>query len=98
MSRDRKEVALAYSGGLDSTALLILLKERYGFDQVMPVLVDGGQGEEDVKIAKERAEILGEELVFFDVKKEFAAEYVHKCIGLTCPMRDILLGPPCPVC
>ncbi|MEM2965140.1 MAG: argininosuccinate synthase [Candidatus Bathyarchaeia archaeon] len=80
MSGNRKAVALAYSGGLDSTALLILLKERYGFEQVIPVLVDVGQGEEDVKIARERAEILGEELVFYDAKKEFVTEYVHKCI------------------
>lgn len=80
MSGNGKAVALAYSGGLDSTALLILLKERYGFEQVIPVLVDVGQGEEDVKVAKERAEILGEELVFYDAKKEFVTEYVYKCI------------------
>jgi len=80
LSGNGKAVALAYSGGLDSTALLILLKERYGFEQVIPVLVDVGQGEEDVKVAKERAEILGEELVFYDAKKEFVTEYVYKCI------------------
>jgi argininosuccinate synthase len=76
----KKAVALSYSGGLDSTALLILLKEHYGYDRVIPVLVDVGQGEDDIKIARERAEALGEELIFFDAKQEFVSDYIHKCI------------------
>lgn len=76
----KKAVVLSYSGGLDSTALLILLKEHYGYDRVIPVLVDVGQGEDDIKIARERAEALGEELIFFDAKQEFVSDYIHKCI------------------
>jgi argininosuccinate synthase len=74
------KVALAYSGGLDSTVMVILLKEKYGFEEVIPVLVDVGQGQEDIEIAKERARALGVEPVFFDAKKEFATDYIFRCI------------------
>lgn len=75
-----KKVVLAYSGGLDSTALISLLFEHYGFNEVIPVLVDVGQGEEDVKIAYERAKILGVNVEFFDSREEFVKNYIHKCI------------------
>ena len=74
------KVALAYSGGLDSTLISILLKEHYGFDEVVGVLVDVGQGEAEVELAKERAEKLGIDLRYIDAKEEFVKNYVHKCI------------------
>jgi argininosuccinate synthase len=60
--------------------MLTLLKEKYGFSEVVPVLVDVGQGEEDIKTAKERAEIVGVKPVLFDAKSEFATEYIFCCI------------------
>jgi len=42
-SADR--VALAFSGGLDTTVCVPLLKEEYGFDEVVGVTVDVGQPE-----------------------------------------------------
>lgn len=75
-----KSVVLAYSGGLDSTLIAILLREHYGFKEVIGVLVDVGQGEEEVKLARERADKLGIDLRFIDAKGEFVKEYVHRCI------------------
>jgi len=75
-----KKVALAYSGGLDSTLIIALLRERYGYDEVIPVLVDVGQGEEEIRIAEERAAKLGADIEFVDAKREFVTEYIHRCI------------------
>ncbi len=75
-----KAVALAYSGGTDSTLIAILLKERYGFGKVIPVLVDVGQGEEEIDIARERAKQLGFDIRFIDAKQQFATEYIFRCI------------------
>ena len=75
-----KKVALAYSGGLDSTLIAILLREHYKFDEVVGVLVDVGQGDEEIELAKERAEKLGVNLRLIDAKGEFVKEYVHRCI------------------
>ena len=38
-----KTAVLAYSGGLDTSCAIAWLKEDYGFDEVVAVLVDVGQ-------------------------------------------------------
>ncbi len=87
-----KTVVTAYSGGLDSTLIAVLLKERYGFSKVVPVLVDVGQGDEEIKIAEERAEILGLDLVFIDAKEEFARDYIFRCIKANGTYNQYPLG------
>lgn len=77
---DIKTAVSAFSGGLDSTLVLIFLREKYGFDKIVPVLVDVGQGEEEIQIAFERAKILGIEPVFIDAKDEFVREWIFRCI------------------
>lgn len=88
----RKTAVSAFSGGLDSTLILILLKERYGYEKVIPVLVDVGQGDEEIEIARERAESLGVELVFFDSKQEFAEDYIFRCIKANGSYQGYPLG------
>ncbi len=79
-ARGARKVVSAYSGGLDSTMVIIVLREKYGFEEVIPVLVDVGQGEEELNVAWERADILGLKPEFFDAKKEFTEDYIFRCI------------------
>jgi argininosuccinate synthase len=68
-----KRVALAFSGGLDTTVCVPLLEEEYGYDEVIGVTVDVGQPEEEFTEAEETAEALGLENHVVDAKEEFAS-------------------------
>jgi argininosuccinate synthase len=71
---------LAYSGGLDTSCAIGWLKEDYGFDSVVAVLVDVGQ-EADFGPAIERGRIAGaDDVVLLDRKAEFAADQVAKAL------------------
>ncbi|WP_096390316.1 argininosuccinate synthase [Halopenitus persicus] len=65
-------VALAFSGGLDTTVCVPLLEEEYGYDEVIGVTVDVGQPESEFEEAEETAEALGLDLHVVDAKEEFA--------------------------
>ncbi|MDB2265296.1 argininosuccinate synthase [Halorubrum ezzemoulense] len=65
-------VALAFSGGLDTTVCVPLLKEEYGYDEVIGVNVDVGQPTEEFDEAEETAEALGLNIHVVDAKDEFA--------------------------
>ncbi len=65
------KVVLSYSGGLDTTVCIPLLKEKYGFDEVITVTVDIGQPEADVKQAEERGRKYADKHYTIDAKKEF---------------------------
>lgn len=58
---------------------MILLREKYGYGNVVPVLLDVGQGDVEIEIARERAEQLGVELIFFDARDVFTKEYIFRC-------------------
>ena len=79
MSTANEKVILAYSGGLDTTAIIPWLKENYGFD-VICVCIDCGQ-EEELDHLDERAKYCGaEKLYIIDVTEEFADEYIVPCV------------------
>jgi argininosuccinate synthase len=65
-------VALAFSGGLDTTVCVSLLKEEYGYDEVIGVTVDVGQPDYEFEEAEETAEALDVEQYVVDAKDEFA--------------------------
>jgi argininosuccinate synthase len=71
---------LAYSGGLDTSCAIAWLKEDYGFDEVVAVLVDVGQ-DGDFKPAVERATAAGaSDVVVLDRRDDFAGEQVAKAL------------------
>jgi len=65
-------VALAFSGGLDTTVCVPLLQEEYGYDDVIGVTVDVGQPAAEFDEAGETAEALGLDHYVVDAKAEFA--------------------------
>jgi len=65
-------VALAFSGGLDTTVCVPLIKEEYGYDDVIGVTVDVGQPAKEFDEAAETAEALGLDHFVVDAKEEFA--------------------------
>jgi argininosuccinate synthase len=70
-----KKVVLAYSGGLDTSVILIWLKETYQCE-VVTYTADLGQGEE-VEPAREKAEALGVSDIYIeDLTEEFVSNYV----------------------
>jgi len=75
----KEKVVLAYSGGLDTTAIIPWLKENYDYD-VICCCIDVGQGNE-LNGLEERAKLSGaEKLYILDVIDEFCDEYVMPCV------------------
>jgi len=72
MSSHSGTVALAFSGGLDTTVCVPLLEEEYGFDDVIGVTVDVGQPEEEFVEARDTATTLGLDHHVVDATAEFA--------------------------
>jgi len=71
----KEKVILAYSGGLDTTAIIPWLKETYDFD-VVCVCIDVGQ-ESELDGLDERAKYSGaEKLYILDVVDEFCDDFI----------------------
>src|SRR3954451_13923437 len=74
------KAVLAYSGGLDTSCAIAWLKEDYGFDEVVAVLVDVGQ-EADFEPASQRGYAAGaDDVILLDKKDEFAEQVVAKAL------------------
>ena len=86
------EVVLAYSGGLDTSVCIPLLKERFGFDRVVTVLVDVGQPQEDIERGNKRAKQLADEHYVIDAKKEFVERYLFPLIKANGSYEGYVLG------
>lgn len=74
-----KRALVIYSGGLDTTVCVPLMRER-GFDAISTVTIDVGQPQEDIAQATERARILGTDHHVVDAKDEFASDYCFPAI------------------
>ncbi|WP_286823235.1 MULTISPECIES: argininosuccinate synthase [unclassified Idiomarina] len=72
-----KKVVLAYSGGLDTSAIVPWLKENYGCE-VVAFVADVGQGAEELEGVEEKAKASGaSECHVVDLKDEFVKNYVY---------------------
>ena len=74
-----EKVVLAYSGGLDTTAVIPWLKETFGYE-VVCCCIDCGQGEE-LDGLEERARVSGASKLYIeDVVDDFAENYIMPCV------------------
>ncbi len=75
----KEKVVLAYSGGLDTTAIIPWLKETYDYD-VVCACIDVGQGNE-LDGLSERAKYSGAEKLYIeDVVDEFCDDFIMPCV------------------
>ncbi len=75
----KEKVVLAYSGGLDTTAIIPWLKENFDYE-VICVCIDCGQ-EEELDGLEERAKSCGAEKLYIEnVIDEFCDEYIVPCV------------------
>ncbi len=86
------EVVLAYSGGLDTSVCIPLLRERYGFDKVTTVLVDVGQPKSDIERGNLRAKQLADDHYVIDAKEEFVRDYLFPLIKANGSYEGYVLG------
>lgn len=88
----KEKVILAYSGGLDTTAIIPWLKENFDYD-VVCVCIDCGQ-EDELDGLQERATACGATKLYIeDVIDEFCDEYIMPCVqGNSIYENKYLLG------
>jgi len=70
-----KKIALAYSGGLDTSVILVWLKEIYQCP-VVAYAADLGQGDEVDDIRKKAVATGADEVIIEDIREEFVSDYV----------------------
>ncbi len=73
-------VVLAFSGGLDTSICVPLLKNMYGYDRVITVAADVGQPEAEVKMATDKGNLIADKHYTLDLKDAFVKNHVFPAI------------------
>ena len=91
-NNDITRIALAYSGGLDTSIIIPWLKENYNAE-VVAVAVDVGQGKETSGLAEKAYQSGAVDFHLIDAKDEFAADYIWPVLRAGAVYeKDYLLG------
>lgn len=78
MKKGIKKIVLAYSGGLDTSAIIPWLKENYDGCEVVAFVADVGQDREDlVGVEKKALQSGASECYIVDLREEFIKEYIY---------------------
>ena len=90
-----KKVALAYSGGLDTSIIIPWLKENYGCE-VVAVCGDIGQGGDELTGLEAKARATGaSEVHVADMREEFVSDYLWRwCARAASMSTSICWGLP----
>jgi len=86
------KVVLAYSGGLDTSICIPLLRERFDYDDVVTVAVDVGQPRAELKDCERRARNLADLHFTVDAREEFVSDYVFNSIRANGCFEGYVLG------
>jgi len=73
-------IVLAYSGGLDTSICIPLLKEKYDYDRVVTVAVNVGQRDEEIDVATKKGKNLADRHYTIDVREKFVADHIFPAI------------------
>src|SRR5208337_724917 len=73
-------IVLAYSGGLDTSICIPLLKERYDYDRVVTVAVNVGQRDEEIDVATKKGKKLADRHYTIDARVKFVREHIYPAI------------------
>ena len=79
MNQSIKKVVLAYSGGLDTSAMLLWIKETYGAE-VVCFCADVGQGDELDGLEEKALKTGASKLYVEDLREEFVKEFVWTAV------------------
>ena len=74
------KAAIAYSGGLDSSLGVELLRRKYGVQEIVAITLDVGQGQEEIEESKRKAKALGIAPILVDATAEFTEQWLPKAI------------------
>ncbi|EKT54081.1 argininosuccinate synthase [Providencia burhodogranariea] len=78
MKKGIKKIVLAYSGGLDTSAIIPWLKENYDDCEVIAFVADVGQDREDLVGVEQKALQSGaSECYVVDLREEFIKDYIY---------------------
>jgi len=73
-------IILAYSGGLDTSICIPLLKERYDYDRIVTVAVNVGQRDEEIEAATRKGEKFADRHYTIDAREKFVQEHIFPAI------------------
>src|SRR5918999_2420625 len=90
MTQKIKKVVLAYSGGLDTSAMLHWLRESYGCE-VVCYCADVGQGEELEGLAEKAERTGASKLYVEDLRQEFVEDYVWMAVKANAVYEGVYL-------
>jgi len=75
-----RNVALAYSGGLDTSVIIPWLKEQYGGCRVVAVVADVGQGDDFDQVRAKARKSGADAVHVVDVRRPFVTDYIYPAL------------------
>jgi argininosuccinate synthase len=73
-------IVLAYSGGLDTSICIPLLKERYEYTRVVTVVVNVGQRDEEIETATAKGKKFADRHYTIDAREKFVRDHIFPAI------------------